>query len=164
MEIAPAELIPDILEEDEAFARAIFTPYHLKSNGRDVKPNAFRSVGGVSVNRTKFCTGFFCKRKAKTIERLDANPPKIYKGFAVVTLIELSRAGGVVRSSKQADDSAHADIYYLDKNGYEYGQPQSAEVNSIIDAFISHIKYFADPNSGSNTWEGEVFWTFRVLP
>ncbi|MFN0035368.1 MAG: hypothetical protein ACKVUS_09880 [Saprospiraceae bacterium] len=163
MEIAPAELVLDIIETDEAFARAIFSPHHLKSNGKDLKPNAFYSPRGkneVSVNRTKFCTGHFCKNKARAMERPESTPPKIFRGFALVAHGILTQAGAFVRSSKQVDDAAHADIYYPENNPNEYGQPQTAELNSIVDTFLPHTKYFADPNAESDKWDGEVFWSF----
>jgi hypothetical protein len=114
MDIAPVELIPDFIEAGEVFVRAIFSPYHLKSNGKDLKPNAFycpRDKNEVSVNRVKFCNGHFCKRKAKIIERPEQNPPKLFRGFATIAYIAISEAGAFAKSSKQKDDAAHADIF-----------------------------------------------------
>jgi len=161
MEIAPNELIPNLIDEGEAFARAIFSPYHLKKNGIEIKPNAFR-FSEISVNRTKYSTGNFCKSKAKKIEHPEANPPKVYRGFAVVSYIALSQAGAFVKASKQIEDAAHADIYFPESAPDEFGRPQSAEMNSIVDTFLPHTKYFADPSPALPTWEGEIFWVFRT--
>lgn len=93
---------PIEIEDSEEIVRGIFSPFHIK-NGK-LKPQAFHPSPGtdeVSVMRFSWIGFEFCHQKAKEMEKLTQNPPKI-----LVTLASLV-AGKIRQGKLDVVDSRH---------------------------------------------------------
>lgn len=149
-------LLPISINNDENVVRAVFCPYHIK-NGK-IKPQAFRPTPGtdeVSVMRSDWLGPDTCKKKAKEMEKHNANPPKTYKGFAILS------AGGIRLQGIDVIDSrihyeGHADIKLGIKelSGEPLPPEQMMKLKELTEALARRAFLCNDPNPQSETWDG----------
>ena len=103
-------LLPKRVFGEEIVVRAIFSPYHVSSNGEKLKPKAFApspETDEISIMRKSFLGHDQCKRKAHELESPEHH--KVYRGFAVMYVYKIRSLGCQVVDSRD-EFLGHADI------------------------------------------------------
>jgi hypothetical protein len=143
------ESLPAEIVDNEHLARAVYSPYHIKSNGK-IRPAAFKAASGqngVSVNRLLALDFCACK-KCATLIRSNGD----FKGFAVLTASTVRMQGSDVIDSREYY-WGHADIIH--KIILEKGQPAPPEFNLCLKELAQAARFFPDPNPTFDTWTGD---------
>ena len=143
------ESLPIKIVDDECLARAIFSPYHIRSNGK-IKPEAFKAARGrndVSVNRLLALTFSTCKKCAALI-----GGDGKFKGFAVLTVNLVRMQKSDVVDSREYY-WGHADIIH--STILEKGVPAPPEFNLGLKKLAKAAQFYVDPDPAIEKWTGE---------
>ena len=154
-----ANFLPKKIFGEEVVVRAIFSPFHLSSEGERLIPAAFDPTPGtdeISIMRESFLGEHCCKRKARELE----NPKhkKVFTGFAVMVVERIKRDAGCNVEDSRGEFLGHADI----RTGIVWprgrGKPMDPEMREKSDRISSSLvalsKYIKDPSPAAFRWEG----------
>jgi hypothetical protein len=147
-------LWPRDIADDEAIARGICSPYHVKKG--KLQPNTYNppyDTDEVSVMRVNWIGADACKQRAKELENPAEN--KVYKGLAVLSARQIWDNGAAVVDTREVFEG-HADI----RHGITPSKgepPPPEELKALRDrtkALANLAKYYPDPDPAAVGWVG----------
>lgn len=144
---------PREISDNETFARAIFSPFHVTKRGR-IKKEAFKPPAeraDLSINRMRILSFDACKLLSIAMQ----NEQKNFRGFATLTAADARSQDLDIIDSREIY-YGHADIIFpitLTK-----GEPAPAEYNIALQMLVDLANYTKDP------FPGEDYWSATTAP
>jgi hypothetical protein len=146
---------PRDIAADEAIARGICSPYHLKKNGK-LDANAYwppPDSDEISTMRADWIGADACKKRARRLE----NPAqgKVYKGLAVLSASQIRQSGAGLIDTRHIF-RGHADIKHgiVPSKGNPPPAEKPKELRDRCKALADLANYLPDPDPATSTWAG----------
>jgi len=152
--------LPRHISDEEMIVRAIFSPYHVDTKTRKLKPAAFdpfRETDEISVMRASILGPHRCKARARKLE--DPANRKAFSGFAVLSVREIRNTSMAVVDSRKDNFLGHADIktgVIMPKRGVPKEPEQIRALRAVTSELVSKSRYCSDPYPKRRGWAGDA--------
>lgn len=154
--------VPQVVGDNEVLVRAILSPYHLhKKNKNCIVGKAFEAPPDndeVSVSRGYYVPEWLSKAYAKAwVQRPDANPQKLYRGLAFISVRDVRKVESSVKDSRK-EYLGHADIIHgvVKKRGEALDPRIRKSLEEKLEKLAEAARYIEDPNPHSLFWERRI--------
>lgn len=142
--------IPLDLDPEEVIARAVGVPFHFNASGTKLRAAAFRpkpSTDDLSVMRKSHMGADLCKAKAKSIMGA------AYRGFAALTVREITGTGAVVMDSRDGQFCGHAHISQ-GRPAPGKDEPADPVLQEQYHKLAVASRLYLDPQPPAESWTG----------
>lgn len=142
--------LPQTIDDIEAIARCVMSPYHTNKGQTKIKAAAFRPKSGtddLSVIRHSLLDSSACKLKGKALESID----KKFRGLGILSARQIRNRGSSIHDSR--------DVYYGHahiESGFipTKDEPVPAEIAERWDSLARTCAFYIDCTPNEEAWAG----------